>query len=48
MTGIIMETVVIAFMVGGIFGAITALHLANNNKQPAKIKRNNNRNKQSH
>lgn len=28
MTGIFMESIIIAFMVGGIVGAITALHLS--------------------
>jgi len=38
MTGIIMESIVIAFMIGGIFGAITALHLSSNNKEGVKVK----------
>jgi len=42
MTGLIMETVVIAFMVGGIFGAIVALHLSSNNRELVKIKNDDN------
>lgn len=37
MTGIFMESIVIAFMIGGIVGAVTALHLAHR-KEPAEIK----------
>lgn len=36
MTGIFMESIVIAFMIGGIVGAVTALHLAHR-KEPAEI-----------
>lgn len=38
MTGFLMESVVLAFTLGGIFGAITALHLRNGGKVPVKIK----------
>ena len=36
MTGIFMESIVIAFMIGGIVGAVTALHLAHR-KEPAEV-----------
>jgi len=36
MTGIFMESIVVAFMIGGVLGAVIALHLAHR-KQPAKI-----------
>jgi len=39
MNSLIMESVVIAFMIGGIVGAVTALQLANSRKKvPVKIK----------
>lgn len=40
MTGLFMESIVVAFMIGGIVGAITALHLASHNKEPVKVKSN--------
>lgn len=40
MMGFMVETVVMAFVVGGVVGAITALQLNNNaNKVPVKIQR---------
>lgn len=40
MMGIMVETVVMAFVVGGVVGAITALQLNSNaNKVPVKIQR---------
>ncbi len=47
MMGIMIETVVIAFAMGGIVGAITALHLSSNlKKSPAKIERDHRRPRQ--
>ena len=38
MAGMLMETVVVAFVFGGIIGAITALHLASTHKRvPARV-----------
>ena len=37
MMGIMIESVVIAFVIGGIIGAVTALHLTNLNKSPVRI-----------
>jgi hypothetical protein len=37
MMGMLMETVVIAFVMGGIMGAITALHLQKPKKLPLKV-----------
>ena len=37
MMGMLLESVVIAFVIGGIIGAVTALHLTNMNKQPVRI-----------
>jgi hypothetical protein len=37
MFGILMESVVIAFVMGGILGAVTALHLSGNKKVALKI-----------
>lgn len=40
MMGLMIETVVMAFVIGGIVGAITALQLSNNaSKVPVKIQR---------
>lgn len=38
MIGLLMESVVIAFVIGGILGAITALHLSGEKKTEVKIK----------
>lgn len=38
MIGVLVETVVVAFIMGGIIGAVTALHLGNpQNNEPKKI-----------
>lgn len=37
MMGMLIESVVIAFVIGGIIGAVTALHLTNLNKSPVRI-----------
>ena len=37
MIGMILEAVVIAFVIGGIVGAVTALHLSTFNKVPVRI-----------
>ncbi|NOX42396.1 MAG: hypothetical protein GXP19_01495 [Gammaproteobacteria bacterium] len=38
MNEIIMESIIVAFMIGGIVGAVTALHLSSTNKEIAKVK----------
>lgn len=44
MMGIMIETVVMAFVMGGILGAVTALHLrAERNAEPVKIEARNSR-----
>lgn len=45
MIGMLVETVVVAFVMGGIIGAITALHISNQNandlkKVPIKLDKN--------
>ena len=37
MIEMLIETIVVAFVLGGILGAITALHLSNTKKVPVKI-----------
>ena len=37
MIGMLLEAVVLAFVIGGIVGAVTALHLANARKVPVRI-----------
>jgi hypothetical protein len=37
MIGMLMEAVVLAFVIGGIIGAVTALHLSNLRKMPVRI-----------
>jgi len=37
MIGMLLEAVVLAFAIGGIVGAVTAIHLSNLNKVPVKI-----------
>jgi hypothetical protein len=37
MIGMLMEAVVLAFVIGGIIGAVTALHLSSLRKIPVKI-----------
>ena len=37
MIGMLLEAVVLAFVIGGIIGAITALQLSNSRKIPVKI-----------
>ena len=41
MMGYLMESVVLAFVMGGIFGAITALHLKQPEKVPVKARNRN-------
>ena len=36
--GMLMETVVIAFVVGGILGAVTALHLSRPQRRPVEAR----------
>ncbi|WP_455217019.1 hypothetical protein [Kaarinaea lacus] len=49
MMGIMIETVVMAFVVGGVVGAITALQLSNNSRQiPVKIRHNQSRDSSQH
>lgn len=38
MIGMLLEAVVLAFVIGGIVGAVTALHLAHARKVPVKIR----------
>lgn len=37
MLGYLMESVVLAFVIGGVFGAITALHLRQPEQQAVKV-----------
>lgn len=37
MIGMLIESVVIAFVIGGIIGAVTALHLSNFKKEAVRI-----------
>ena len=37
MIGMLLEAVVLAFVIGGIVGAVTALHLSTFNKVPVRI-----------
>jgi len=37
MIGMLLEAVVLAFVIGGIIGAVTALHLSNARKIPVRI-----------
>ncbi len=41
MIGMLLEAVVLAFIIGGIVGAVTALHLSNLKKVPVRIKNDN-------
>jgi len=38
MIGMLLEAVVLAFVIGGIIGAVTALHLKNASKVPVRIR----------
>lgn len=40
MIGMLLEAVVLAFVIGGIIGAVTAIHLSNTGKVPVKIQSN--------
>ena len=41
MIGMLLEAVVLAFVIGGIVGAVTALHLSNLKKVPVRIQNDN-------
>lgn len=40
MIGMLLEAVVLAFVIGGIVGAVTAIHIANVKKVPVRIESN--------
>ena len=43
MIAMLLEAVVLAFVIGGIIGAVTALHLSSPKKAPIRIQSNNHR-----